>query len=181
MSIDCPTGCSYLQAAHRWEREQEINSEGLDAFYPDVELPEDVMHFGRPLLSGFLFTVLAYAMEQHSLTDADVLAAAQALAETYRTLVSGIHYEKPPAYPVAAGLYAALAKVLEEEKAIGEEHRELPVLKDEQRFHVLVAFLRLGQMHSNGKRLTRSFIGFLRARFPIESVPEKEESRIVMP
>ena len=39
---------------------------------------------------------MKFADEQRALTDPDVLAAVTALAETYRTLVSGIYYEKPP-------------------------------------------------------------------------------------
>ena len=125
--------------------------------------------------------MLLCAAEQRSLSDADVLAAAQAMAETYRTLISGIYYEKPPDNPVAAGLYAALAKFFLDEKKHEADHPEFPALKDSEIFHLLVFFLRFGRLRSNGRPRTRAFIEFLRAQFPREAGLTKEEPRIIMP
>ena len=38
----------------------------------------------------------------------------EALAETLRTLGTGIYYEKPPDMPVARALYAQIAEFLQE-------------------------------------------------------------------
>ena len=130
VTIDCPSDCSYLLTAHRWEQSHPKPSGDNEIPFPDVSFPADLIHTWRASLSGLGYTVLIYAREQPSLSDVDVLAAIQAMAETYRTLLSGIYYEKPPGNPIAAGLYVALAKFLEDEKKHATEHPEIPALKD---------------------------------------------------
>jgi hypothetical protein len=181
VSIDCPSDCAHLLAAHRWEQEHPKPLAESEIPFPDVSFPGELIHTRQAVLSGIGFTVLIYGVEQRSLSDADVLAAAQAMAETYRTLISGIYYEKPPDNPVAAGLYAALAKFFEDEKKHQAEHPEFPALKDSEIFHLLVFFLRFGRLRSNGRPRTRAFIEFLRAQFPRETGLTKEEPRIIMP
>jgi hypothetical protein len=181
VSIDCPSDCNYLLAAHRWEQEHPKPPAEQDIPFSDVSIPGDLIHTRQPVLSGIAYTVLLYGAEQRSLSDADVLAATQALAETYRTLISGIYYEKPPDNSIAAGLYAALAKFFEDEKKHQAEHPEFPALKDLEIFQLLVFFLRFGRLRSNGRPRTRGFIEFLRAQFPREVGLAKEEPRIIMP
>jgi hypothetical protein len=181
VSIDCPSDCAYLIAAHRWEQEHPKTLAEQDMPFLDVSIPGDLIHTRQAVLSGIGYTVLIYGAEQRSLTDGDVLVATQAMAETYRTLISGIYYEKPPDNPVAAGLYAALAKFLEDEKKHQAEHPESPALKDLEVFQLLVFFLRFGRLRSNGRLRTRAFIEFLRAQFPIEAGAAKQEPRIIIP
>jgi hypothetical protein len=181
VTIDCPSDCVYLVAAHRWEAAHPKPLDDSEKLFPEVVLPPEVIQMRGATLSGLAYSVLLYAAEQQSLTDADVLAAAQAMAETYRTLLSGIYYEKPPGGAVAAGLYAAIAKFIEDEKKRGTEHSQSPKLKDFEIFHLLVFFLRFGRLRSNGRPRTRAFIKFLRAQFPRESGLTKEEPRIIMP
>jgi hypothetical protein len=180
-SIDCPSDCSHLVAAHRWEQDHPKPLSESEIPFPDVSFPGDLIHTRQAVLSGIGYTVLTYSADQRSLSDADVLTAAQALAEAYRTLLSGIYYEKPPDNPVAAGLYAAFAKFFQDEKKHQAEHPEFPPLKDSEIFHLLVFFLRLGRLRSNGRPRTRAFIEFLRAQFPREAGIAKEEPRIIMP
>ena len=181
VTIDCPTDCTYLLAAHRREQEHPRSLSEEEFSFPDVSVPSDLVHTRQAVLSGIGYTVLIYGADQRSLVDTDVLAATQAMAETYRTLLSGIFYEKPPAGPIAAGLYAALAKFIEDEKKRAAERPEDPALKDSEIFHLLVFFLRFGRLRSNGRARTRGFIEFLRAQFPREMGLTKEEPRIIMP
>jgi hypothetical protein len=181
VSIDCPSDCSYLVAAHRWEQGHPKPLVESEIPFPDVSFPADLIHTHQTALSGLGYTVLIYALDQRSLSDSDVFFAVQAMAETRRTLLSGIYYEKPPEVPVAAGLYAALAKFIEEEKKHTAEHPELPALKDTEVFQLLVFFLRFGRLRSNGRPRTRAFIEFLRSQFPSEVGVSKEEPRIILP
>ena len=181
VTIDCPSDCSYLLAAHRWEQEHPKHLPEGDLPFPDVSFPTDLIRTRQAVMSGIGFTVATYAAEQPSLNDADVFAAAHAMAETRRTLLSGILYEKPPDYPVSAGLYAAFAKFIEDEKKHEAEHPEFPALKEVEIFHLFVFFLRFGRLHSNGRPRTRAFIEYLRPLFPPEMLHAKEEPRIVMP
>jgi hypothetical protein len=181
VSIDCPVDCSHLLASHRWEQEHPKPLVESEIPFPDVSFPAELIRTRQAAMSGIGYTVAAYAREQRSLTDSEVLAAAHALAETYRTLLSGIYYEKLPDNPVAAGLYAALAKFIDEEKKREAEHPEFPPLKDSEIFHLLVFFERFGRLRSNGRPRTRAFLEFLRGQFPPEMGAAKEEPRIIIP
>ncbi|MGH9679824.1 MAG: hypothetical protein ACRD4Y_07720, partial [Candidatus Acidiferrales bacterium] len=181
ITIDCPSDCPYLIAAHRWEREHPKPLAENEVPFPDVSVPADLIRTRSAMLSGIGYTVVNYAQGQRALADSDVLAATHALAETYRTLVSGIYYEKPPDNLDAAGLYAALAKFIEEGKKHEAEHPEFPALKDVEIFQLLVFFERFGRLRSNGKSRTRAFLEFLRSQFPNEANPAKEEPRIILP
>ena len=181
VTIDCPSDCAYLVAAHRWEQSHPKPLTEGEVPFPDVSFPSDLIHTRQAMLSGLGYTVMQYAADQRSLTDPDIFMAVQAMAETRRTLLSRIYYEKPPQIPVAAGLYAALAKFIEEEKKHAAEHPEFPALKDTEIFHLLVFFLRFGWLRSNRRPRTRAFIGFLRSQFPSEAGVSKEEPRIILP
>jgi len=181
VTIDCPSDCAYLIAAHRWEQNHPKSVAESDVPFPDVSFSEDLLHTRQYVLSGFIYTVLAYYLEHPPLDDSDVFAAVQAMAETRRTLLSGIYYEKPPEIPLAAGLYIALAKYLDDEKKHAAEHPEVPALKDTEIFHLLIFFLRFWKLRSNGRPRTRAFIHFLRTEFPMSTEAAKEESRIILP
>jgi hypothetical protein len=181
VSIDCSSDCPYLVAAHRWEQSHPKPLAEGDVPFPDVVFSSDLIHTRQNVLSGLGYTVLLYAKEQRSLTDMDVFTAVQSLAETRRTLLSGIYYEKPPEIPAAAGLYSALAKFIEDEKNAIAEQPEFPALKDTEIFHLLVFFARFGRLRSNGRLRTRAFIDFLRSQFPSETGVAKEEPRIILP
>lgn len=181
VSIDCPSDCSYLIAAHRWEHEHPIPLPESEIPFRDVSFPEELIRMHSAALSGIGYTVVHYARGQRSLTDSEALSAVHALAETYRTLGSGIYYEKPPENIVAAGLYADLAKFMDEEKQRAAEHPGYPPVRDSDIFHLLVFFERFGRLRSNGRPRTRSYIEFLKSQFPEEAGLAREESRIVMP
>ena len=181
VTIDCPSDCTYLIAAHRWEQSHPKTVAENEVPFPDVSFPPELIRIRQGVVAGLGYAVLLYAAEQRSLNDADVFAAVQALAETRRTLLSGIYYAKPPDYPVAAGLYAALEKSIEDEKKHLTQHPEAFPLTDLEIFHLLVFFLRFGRMRSNGRPRTRAFIGFLRSQLPADVAAPKEESRIILP
>ena len=181
VTIDCPGDCPHLVAAHRWEQEHPKPLAENEVPFPDVSFPAELIRTRQAMLSGIGYTVVNHAQGEGALTDLEVLAATHALAETYRTLVSGIYYEKPPDNLAAAGLYAALAKFIDEEKKHEAEHPEFPPVKNVEIFHLLVFFERFGRLRSNGRPRTRAFLQFLRSQFPSEANPAKEEPRIIMP
>jgi len=181
VSIDCPPDCPYLHAAHSWERAHPKPLSQADIPFSEVAITDDLIYARQVILAGLGHAVLVYAVEQRSLRDAEVLAAVQALGETYRTLLAGIYYEKAPQNPVSAGLYAALAKFIVEAKRRSSEEPGFPPLKDSEIFQLLVFFLRFGHLQSNGRPLTRSFLSHLRSQFPAELGVPKEEPRIVIP
>ncbi len=113
--MDCPSDCSYLITAHRYE-DQHQRALPEDTPLLDAKVSQDAIYAHQNLLSGIAFTVAKFSAAHPATTDLDVLAAVQALAETTKTLSSGIIYEKPPEAPLPRDLYASLAAFLSEAK-----------------------------------------------------------------
>jgi hypothetical protein len=180
VSIDCPADCSYLIAAHRYE-DQHQRSLPADTPLLDVKIPQDVIHMQQNVLSGIAFTAAKFYALHAALTDTDVLAALEALAETYKTLSAGIYYEKPPDALLPRELYAALAQFLNEAKQQPAERPGSPPLKDSEVFSLLVFLYRMGLLRTNGRPRARRYVEFLRSQFPAAPELKREESRIIVP
>ena len=118
--------------------------------------------------------------EHAGATDPDVLAAINALADTYKTLAGGIVYEQPPEVPVQRELYEALGKFLSEAKQPSGP-ASFGSAKDSEIFQLLVFLFRMGLMHTNARPRARRFIEYLRGQFPGAQELKQEESRIVAP
>ncbi|HKT46645.1 MAG TPA: hypothetical protein VJP87_03905 [Candidatus Acidoferrales bacterium] len=180
VSIDCPSDCAYLAAAHRYEDE---HPRSIPESTPllDVKLPQDLLHTHQQLLGALAFAIAKFCASQPSASDPDVLKAVEALAETHRTLTTGIFYEKPPDAPLPRELYAAVMTLLAEIKRQQAERTGFSALKDVDVFHLLVFLFRMGLLRSNGKPKSRRFIEFLRGQFPQAQELKREESRIIVP
>jgi hypothetical protein len=180
VSIDCPVDCSYLVSAHRYE-DQHQRSLPADTPLLDVKVSQDVIYTHQDVLSGLAFTAAKFSATHTDTTDPDILAALQALAETYKTLSSGILYEKPPDATLPRELYAALAAFLNESKQQPTERPGAPPIKDSEVFTLLVFLFRMGLLRTNGRPRARRYIEFLRSQFPAAPKLKREESRIIMP
>jgi hypothetical protein len=180
VTIDCTPDCPHLLAAHRYEDE---HPRALPAETPllDVNLPSDVVHTHQQLMAALAFTIAKFCATQRDATDPDVLAGIQALAETYKTLRSGIYYEKPPSAPLPRELYTAFTAFIAEVKQQQAERSNSAALKDSDIFFVLVFLYRMGLLRTNGRPRSRRFIEFLRSQFPDAPELKREESRIIVP
>ena len=180
VSIDCPSDCSYLIAAHRYESE---HPRSLPADTPllDDTIPRDIVHTQQQLMAALAFSIAKFCAVQPTATDGDVLVALQALAQTYKTLSSGIFYEKPPDAPLPRELYAALVTFLDEIKKQQAERASSTSFKDTEVFYLLVFLYRMGLLRTNGRPRSRPFIEFLRGQFPQAPELKREESRIIVP
>jgi hypothetical protein len=180
VTIDCPSDCSYLVTAHRYE---DGHQRSLPADTPllDEKIPQDIVYTHQQLMSALAFSIAKFCAVQPAAVDNDVLAALQTLAETYKTLNSGIIYEKPPVAPLPRELYAALAALLGEIKKQQAERANSASLKDSEVFYLLVFLYRMGLLRTNGRSRSRRFIEFLRGQFPQAPELKREESRIIVP
>jgi hypothetical protein len=132
-------------------------------------------------MAAFAFTIAKFCVAHHDATDTDVLAAVQALAETTRTLTTGIYYEKQPDGLVRRELYAALAAFAAEVKLKQAEQGHQAALKDSDIFYLLVFLYRMGLLRTNGRPRSRRYVEFLRGQFPNVQELKREESRIIVP
>jgi hypothetical protein len=180
VSVDCPSDCSYLVAAHRYENEHQ-RSLPADTPLLEEKIPQDTVYAHQQLMSALAFSIAKFCAVQPSATDPDVLAALQALAQTYKTLSSGIIYEKPPDAPLPRELYGALVALLTEIKKQQAERANSAAWKDSEVFFLLVFLYRMGLLRTNGRPRSRRFIEFLRAQFSQAPELKREESRIIVP
>jgi hypothetical protein len=186
VSIDCPQDCTYLVAAHRYEDEHQ-RSLPADTPLLDVKVSQDVIYAHQNVLSGMAFTAAKFSAAHPATTDSDVLDVLQTLAETYKTLGSGIYYEKPPDAALPRELYSALAAFLNEAKqnvaegAGSSAFASASPVKDSEIFSLLVFLYRMGLLRTNGRPRARRYVEFLRSQFPAAPELKREESRIIVP
>jgi len=180
LTIDCPADCAYLVAAHRYENEHQ-HSLPADTPLLDEKIPQHIVQTHQQFMVALAFSIAKFCAVQPGATDTDVLAALQALAETYKTLSSGILYENPPVAPLPRGLYAALIAFLNEVKKQQAERANSGNWKDSEVFYLLVFLYRMGVLRTNGRPRSRRFIEFLRSQFPQAPELKREESRIIVP
>ena len=180
ITIDCPADCAYLVSAHRYEDEHQ-RSLPADTPLLEEKIPQDIVHTHQQLMAAMAFSIAKFCAAQPAATDPDVLAALQSLAQTYKTLSSGILYEKRPDAPVPRELYAALVAFVDEVRKQQAERATGPRAKDSEVFFLLVFLYRMGLLRTNGRARSRRFIEFLRGQFPQAPELKREESRIIVP
>lgn len=130
------------------------------------------------MVTGLAHIILGFQIQERELHDREAIQALEALAETYRTLGTGIYYERPPDAPVPRALYASIAEFLTEFR---KSQAGLPGLKDADVFHLLVFLLRVAKQETNGRPRSRAFLGFLTERFPLPVAAVQESPRIIFP
>jgi hypothetical protein len=181
VTIDCRSDCPYLVAGHKYEAEHRKPITREEFPHRDLQVPPDFVYERWPLVTAIAGAILNFQMQNKDLRDSAVLAAVGALAETYRTLETGIYYERPPDAPIARALYTQLGHFIQELRSKETQRIGTSAVKDADVFRLLVFLSRVGKQETNGRPLTRGFLAFLRARFPMPSAPEKEAPRIIMP
>lgn len=180
VTIDCPADCTYLISAHRYENE---HPRDIPADTPllDETIPKDAVHPQQQLMAALAFSIAKFCTAQPTAVDNDILAALEALAQTYKTLSSGLIYEKPPQAPLPAELYAAVMAFLDEIKKQQAERGASAPFKNTEVFYLFVFLFRMGLLRTNGRPRSRLFIEFLRGQFPDAPELKREESRIIVP
>ena len=182
VTIDCPSGCPHLLAAHRYEAEHRQPLSAEEFPYRDIQFPVDFVYERWPVVTSIATTILVFQVQHKDVDDSAVYSALEALAEMYRTLGSGIYYERPPDAPLARALYAQIAQALQEFQGSEPLRFNFPRLKDSDIFQLLVFLLRVGKQESNGRPRSRAFLDFLRVRFPLpaDALPQ-DTPRIIVP
>ena len=180
ITINCPPNCTYLIAAHRYEDEHQRELPP-DTPFLEERIPQEILHTHQQLMAALSYQIAKFAGGQVSTADPDVVAALAALAGTYKTLQSGLLYERIPDIPVQRELYLALAQFLDEIKKKAAEAGNSGAVKDLVVFQVVVFLYRMGLLRSNRRPRSRRFIEFLRSQFPQAEELKREEPRIIVP
>jgi len=181
VTLDCPHDCIYLIRAREQEDEHRKPPPPAEMPFSEIELPTGVLDVNRALVAAMATTILALADETCGLSDADVAAALRPLAEAYRTLSSGLYYEKPPEGGPARELYGRLREAVQGLRKEQLARAALPVVKDSDALYISVFLARVLRARSNGRPRCRAFLDFLRAQFPVAAPAEREAPRIIVP
>lgn len=185
VTIDCPSHCSYLQAAHRYESQHRGQGRGAGRAKPTelafakVTIDQDFLEEKQPLLVGLSLAILRFARANGGLRDGDLLAALDALARSYQTLDSGLYYEQKPELPVAQALAASVEEFCQQYSQ-EQQQRTGVSLRPSETLQALVFLRRLGQLEGNRRPLSRRYLEFLRRSFPAEAAAPGE-LRLIIP
>jgi hypothetical protein len=180
VTLDCPSDCPYLIESRRHDFERrEFDWSKLP--FPDVKADPSLAREQAPLLSVLPLSICAFARANPSLVDTDVVAALQALAETYRTLSSGIYYEKPPDFGLSRQLYKALEDSIQKFKKDLAGGLGAASVTDSGIRDTLIFFTQLGARHLNGRPKGRAYLDLLRSESKIAPSGAEGPNLIVQP
>jgi len=191
VTLDCPSECPYLQQARQHEKPHELGDADRAAMFPEIEINETFMYEHEHLLLGLSFALAksartARSLDNHALTDRDLIAALTSLAKSYQTLVeSSLIYEQPTANLAHHQIAHEVATMVKEFREAEQKHMGYSRLRDSEVLKALVFLLRMGLARTSGRPKSRAFVDFLFAQFPEShsaiAAPEDGVSRIVIP
>ena len=180
MTLHCPLDCEYLMEARKHEHPTPVDPDQFPN--QDIKVNETFLRNNEALLLEIGRTVLTAALETPGAVDNDVREALAALIRTQRTLQSGLYYETRPDNPIAAELCRRIQEAVAEFRRAESERMQSTKIRDIDVLGVLAFLQRLEIDRSNGRKLGRAFIDFLRGQFPApsgEPVPAASPSLIV--
>lgn len=180
VTIDCPSDCSYLVASRKYDLgRREIDWSKVP--YADTRIPASFVAAHEKLVLALSYAICAYAHENRPLVDADVHASLRALVEAYRTLSSGIYYEKPPDFRIQRELYERLKAAIEDYKKAEAQRAGSTSLRDGEIRDALIFLAQIGATRTNGRPQGRAYLDFLRAQFKPEEFAKPASNVILLP
>jgi len=180
VTIDCPADCPHLVASRKYE-EGRRQVDWSKVPFPDAGISVEFAQSHTPLLVALISAIWEYAQEHRQVVDTDAIAALQALAETYRTLSSGLYYEKPPDYLYRRELYHVLKAALEEFKQAETQRHGLATTRDSEIRDALIFLTQLGAIHENGRPKSRAFLDLIRIQLGPEASTQPTSNIVLLP
>lgn len=179
VTIDCPSECPYLVASRRYDLERwEFDWSKLP--FAEVKIHASFARGHGPLLNAITYAICRYARDNRLVVDSDVVGSLQALAESYRTLSSGIYYEKPPDYRIQRELYEALKVAIEDYKKVAVQEIAATGLRVEEIRDALIFFTQLGATRMNGRPKGRAYLDLLRTQFKAEEFSQHSSNIVLL-
>jgi hypothetical protein len=149
--------------------------------FADVRIPFEFAQSHSVLLTALMSSIWEYARHHRQVVDTDVIAALQALAETYRTLSSGLYYERPPDYLYRRELYHALKTGLEEFKQAEVQRYGLATTRDSEIRDAMIFLTQLGATRENGRPKGRAFLDLIRTQLAPEESAQPASNIVLLP
>lgn len=149
--------------------------------FPESKIPASFVAAHEKLILALSYAACVYARDHRPLVDSDVVASLASLAETYRTLSSGLYYEKPPEYLLQRELYERLKAAIEEFKKDQAREPQLAGARANEIRDTLIFLAQLGSARANGRPQGRAYLDFLRAQFKSEAFSSPATNLVVLP
>ena len=180
VTIDCPSDCPHLIASRPYDYERkEINWSKLP--FRETKIEPSFLDEHNSLVNALVFAVCEYAAENRPLVDSDLLASIGSLVETYRTLSSGIYYEKPPDYRLQRELYERLKAAIDDYRELQAQRTGLATVRDANVRDALIFLAQLGFARSNDRPKGRAFLDLLRNEFTSGEFSKPASSIVLLP
>ena len=180
VTIDCPAECPHLVASRKYD-EGRRQVDWSKVPFADVKVPFEFARSHTPLLMALISSIWEYARMHRQVVDADAIAALQALAETYRTLSSGLYYEKPPDYLYRRELYHVLKAALEQFKQAETQRHGLATTRNSEIRDALTFLTQLGAIHENGRPKGRAFLDLIRTQLGPQASTQPASNIVLLP
>lgn len=177
VSLSCPLECEHLQEAHRHEKPVAVEEAQLS--YPAIVVTEEMVRDQEELLLFCVYALLQAAVRTAGAIDSDVMAALEAVIQTYRTAESGLLYETRPENFVAVAVQRSFVASLNDYQKLRAERETVPPLRSSETLAMLVFLHRIAQQNQNGRPRGRMFLDLLRQMTPEEN-PQERPSGIII-
>ncbi len=176
-TINCPLDCPYLREARTHEKPPDIDPATIPN--RDIEVTREFLDEHEELIVFTTAAVLEAAFETPGAVDYDIRDALDALIRTYRTMASGLYYDSRPQNTVAAAIYDAIRRHVEELSKKFKEHGES--VRDRDLLGAFVHLQHFEMIVNNGRRRGRAFIDALQSMFPRVKPPAPDPPSLVLP
>jgi hypothetical protein len=180
VTIDCPSDCPHLVASRPYDYERQ-DTDWSKVPFADVKIPLSFMEDHTPLLMALNYAICEFARANRALVDDDAVAVLKNLAESYRTLSSGLYYEKPPDYALQRGLYEALKQSIQNFHEAESKAPQLTSTRDSEIRDALIFLAQVGAMRANGRPKGRAYLDLLRAQLPPDAFPKQTSNIVLLP
>jgi hypothetical protein len=186
VTLDCPSDCVYLQQAREHEKPRSLRDLNPADLFMQVQVEDQFLYQHEHLIMGLTYALSKSVRTDHSLKDADLIAALTSLTKTWETLVnSGLHYENPIASAPQQAVVAEVQNMVKEYREAEQKHVGYAQLRDSEVLRVLVFLVRMAHGRTSGRPKSRAFVDFLMAQFPEKpsgiAAPEEVGSRLIVP
>lgn len=178
VTLDCPSSCAYLRESRRYRDETPPAEGEWKPIAPDVPVSELFVETHQPLLLHLSGAITRTCREHGALTDADLLATLESLAQTLATLRSGVIYESLPSGALREALFRALQGAIREYRELERREMAATPVHDGEIETAVVFLARMVQLKRNGRPRSRLCLELLGAPFP---AAEAHGSLIVAP
>jgi hypothetical protein len=180
VTIDCPGDCPHLVASRQYD-EGRRQVDWSKVPFADARIPIEFAQSHTALLAAVLSSIWEYARDHRQVVDTDVIAALQALGETYRTLSSGLYYEKPPDYLYRREIYHAMKAALEEFKRAETQRLGLGTTRNGDIRDALIFLTQFGAARENGRPQGRAFLDLIRTQVEPEASARPASNIVLLP